>query len=950
MPRVIQFEGRLIEVPDDATDEEVAEILSAYPPSSGGESATQATQAPQTPAWQRGLDYADDTGAIVLRNMRRGLSAVLGLPVDAVNAGLGALGVPVSEEPFLGSAMIDKALGAPAQATAAVVGADTQRAAEGPTPQDAFQRVAGRTGYEIGAGLLPVGGAIVGGARLGVQGARALQKRGTVQGLAGQAFEAGATNPVGLAGREMRYAGGAGIGAGLANEAAGNPQHGDNFWSDFLGSMAGVAGTAAVGRLGGAAKNVAGAVTGDPRFMDDVAGEEVAARIISHSSDMAGPIARGETVDTTPLVTKLRRPAPIEEAVPGYQANIGDRTQDPGLYTLAYNADTLLPGAANVRRVANNAAVDRRMNELDPGGDPAQFRAALEANRDARIAEAERAAEQQRRRFEEAALAARPVLADATARGSSARSALADVYAAERERIRQAFAPIDEAQFPISVRPLAEGFAEVQQRLPLNDQARFLPSEVNVAARLGEAEQAPLREVTALRSGLSDDIRTAEAAGEAQRARVARQFRGTIDEFLEQNMPPELREAYQAANAVRRDVADRFERPGTAIQRTLQQREGGGYALDDSAVTPQFVQTDQGRINDFRAAMREAGNDPRLRNALADEVLADVQRSGLLDRPDALRKYLGERNIFLSEFPELRQKLEAAAEASEAARAASRAAETTRRDLTTPGRTAQATYLKYGDEATVDAVRAIMSSAKPRDAVRELLEAAGNSPEARRNARSALWEVVKRQKFSAPDMAGQERWNPRKLKGLFDDPKVAAVAEELWKDNPEDLAAIKQVVSALAGAEGSVRARAPNASGTAQTIYGRFDPALTPASLASRGRSVSRNQMSLPIAIIDVTSTYLRRKSAQVQSRAIDTLTAAVVNNPGLAADLLEEYNPATWAAKRRMILQKYGVRATQVLNVIDEALNDDPVMDAVTEPPEPMTITVRPRRTGDGR
>ena len=49
--------------------------------------------------------------------------------------------------------------------------------------------------------------------------------------------------------------------------------------------------------------------------------------------------------------------------------------------------------------------------------------------------------------------------------------------------------------------------------------------------------------------------------------------------------------------------------------------------------------------------------------------------------------------------------------------------------------------------------------------------------------------------------------------------------------------------------------------------------------------------------------------------------------------DLLEEYNPATYAAKRRMITQRYGVRATQVLNLLDEAhaAEGDPVMDAVT-------------------
>lgn len=68
-----------------------------------------------------------------------------------------------------------------------------------------------------------------------------------------------------------------------------------------------------------------------------------------------------------------------------------------------------------------------------------------------------------------------------------------------------------------------------------------------------------------------------------------------------------------------------------------------------------------------------------------------------------------------------------------------------------------------------------------------------------------------------------------------------------------------------------------------------------------------------------------------MQARAIDQMTSAVVNNPGLAADLLEKYNPVDWAAKRRMITQKYGVRVTQALNVLDNAHDQDDVRDAIT-------------------
>lgn len=129
--------------------------------------------------------------------------------------------------------------------------------------------------------------------------------------------------------------------------------------------------------------------------------------------------------------------------------------------------------------------------------------------------------------------------------------------------------------------------------------------------------------------------------------------------------------------------------------------------------------------------------------------------------------------------------------------------------------------------------------------------------------------------------------------------------------------------------EGSTRTRAAGSSGTAQALSGKFEPSLTAGSIASRVRSVKRGVLSVHVALIDGAATWLRGRSAKVQSRAIDTLASSVANNPGLAADLLEKFNPADFAAKRRMITQKYGVRATQLLNLIDESRFEDVTVDA---------------------
>ena len=143
----------------------------------------------------------------------------------------------------------------------------------------------------------------------------------------------------------------------------------------------------------GAGGNLISAATGSPKFVDEVAGREVADRMSTIRPQMADMAARtGGTLDTTNLAAQLRQPASIEEAVPGYQANIGDRSRDPGLATFAYNQDAVSPGAANARRSPQRGRSERTYGDLGVRGDHSQFRADLEASRDASLAGEDNAA------------------------------------------------------------------------------------------------------------------------------------------------------------------------------------------------------------------------------------------------------------------------------------------------------------------------------------------------------------------------------------------------------------------------------------------------------------------------------------------------------------------------------------------------------------------------------
>ena len=966
------FDGTVLEFPDGTDPQVIQKVVKAQTAqrkqaatTTASDPAASAPAAPAEPGW---MDTAGGYAASLFDGVRQGVAMVAGAPVDLMNNSPRLLNVlpgvegvgPISENPIGGRDSIDTLL------RVGGLVPDYQ-------PRSGGERIVNRVGEEIGATVVPTAGVIGRASSTTPQVVNQMvsNPRTVMEGVKGMFLKPAQVDPVGLMRREATYAAGAGAGAGLANEVAGENQ---GAVSDLVGSLLGTGATAVAGGLLGGLRNIYAGATGKPAYMDDVAGQAVADRLIDNSSQMQQQYARTGTVDTEQLAAALRRPAAVEEAVPGYRADIGDRTLDPGLSTFARNANGVSPGARTERLVANNNAINERMAGIAPDGDASRLRVDVQSGVDRQIADALTAQDAARAEFDGVAQTVQPGMPDATARGSVMRSALADSYSAAQEGVRAQYGALDSRATLMDPAPLVETAKGVDVNLAPNDAKRFRPVEASTIQEMMPGDRAPLRDtglvnefnrpifaenatapanpgnlpampgevigrpgttvplsdITAIRTGLTDDLRAAQAAGNTQQARVLGQYVEAIDGYLDENLPPALKAALDDARAARRDVGERFERPGTALEAILAKREGGGYAMDDSAIGPRLTPTDQGRVTDFGAAWREAGADPRFREGLMDEVKSQVVSRGLLDKPDALGKYLADRQIVLADFPELRANLERAGVAkADLVKAETAAAETQKR-LTTPGRSAPATYLKYGPEASGDAIRAVISDPKPVDAAKELL-ATANTPTARADLRAALWEEVKRKgAASADDATGQRRWNGKALRSLFEDPKFSAVAEELWSDNPQDLADIKTVFGVLASAEGS--GRTVVGSGTAQSLTGKFDPALSTASIASRARSVNRGQLSPTIAVVDVLGTWLRGKSAQVQSRAIDQLTSAVVNNPGLAADLLLKYNPADAAARRAMLTQKYGMRVGTLLNVLEEAEDEDPVLDAVRE------------------
>lgn len=104
-------------------------------------------------------------------------------------------------------------------------------------------------------------------------------------------------------------------------------------------------------------------------------------------------------------------------------------------------------------------------------------------------------------------------------------------------------------------------------------------------------------------------------------------------------------------------------------------------------------------------------------------------------------------------------------------------------------------------------------------------------------------------------------------------------------------------------------------------MQGKDDPALTATSVASTLRSVQRGQMSKPIAGIHLLAGWVRGRSAKVQAAVINELMTKAMDDPKLAAELQRKHNPYSTQVMGPRMLRKWGLRAPQLANIVNEEL-----------------------------
>lgn len=888
------------------------------------------------------LDYADNTGAIAADRMREGASNLAGLPVELINISpmlanlFGAENGPMSDYPIGGMEFMNdltKGFGAVPDA---------------PQPADPFQTVVGRVGEEVGGTMLPVGGILAKAMSMGLPAVR----RGS--SLTKMFLEQAAVDPAKFIGKETGAAVAAGTGAGIANTMVDRDTTGGRA-ADLGGAMAGVGiGSVATG-LSGGIKDLFAAATGSPKYSSDIVRQNAADTLI-RNSDVLGaqvdPMNPNVPIDTQALADLVMRGSAAEGVIPGFKASTADRAGDFGLASLE-NARSKGDNAGRfrARQDANTTAIDQRLQDVAPTESPAVFRTALDDERDRQLVDAANATGSAQTDFERYIQTLVPQM-DAEARGAAVRGGVVNAERAARESENMAWeatrgAQVDPAPLADTLDATREGLTMArQQAIAGAEQTINIPRALSTPAGDIPAGPVDVAELNDVRSALLTQQREARSAGDRNRVEALGRFIEDINGYLGSDaVPADVRAATENARAVSANVNERFNRPNDPLAATLSSREGRPD-LPDSAVAKTFVQPDSGQASNIDRLLAETDLSSQgrpVREALRDEIVAGIDKNQMAGDPRRLDAYLNNFSRVFDRFPDLREEIRGAADAGRAFNAASAAEDTLRRTLgttdgTVPGRGAVAEYLRFGNERAETAMNNVVNAADPARAIDDLLTFVGDEPRAVEGARRAFWQVMERtarSKNAAFETAdGIEPWMPKKWRTFLDEPKVVAVMDRLYRENPEHAQTLRDIANALQGVQTGAKAgNAINPSGSAQQL--RNGP-ITLAEAQAKFIDVQRGRLNPLYAVTYLAGKIAHRLVSKQAERAYGRLLDEALLNPEVASALLKAENPANRAALQRaakgwQVYEAAGL--TELLSQLgDEPApeDDDPVISAV--------------------
>ncbi|MFA5897854.1 MAG: hypothetical protein WC829_01950 [Hyphomicrobium sp.] len=972
MARIIEFEGRQIEVPDDATDEEIGQIL-------GGEAAAPvpatpaidpATAASQQPAakeeswgWRvgtEGLQYLGGLADQAVRGAANGVVGIAALPQtasqinrDVSKWGLDKAGIP---HEFGGVDVVDLltsnadnmpsyegmtgALDTGNNAIADTLGVERPRA----EPDNTGERYVNKIGEFLGGAILPEAGMLATAERMGLSAVRQMPS-----GFLRNMLETRAVNPGRAIADETVANVAAGTGAATANSLV-EPDSPVGGIAELFGAVGGV-GLTGVARAGKEAlANLWNAWTENPEYASQIVNEKVTDQLVRNSNIMSSqvdPTDLSKPLDTQELVDAIRSPSNIDRVIPGFQPTTADRAGDAGLALLEGARAHSNPQAYAARTDANANAVEDVFSGMAPKESPGTFRAALESEMDRRIKEAisgeAMAAQDAGRAMERVTPSLSP-----DERGSTIRNVLEENKAAAEQKARAAYDNVPDKM--VDPRGLTEAIDQTNAGLTVTERDLAPQSKLQGVAALGRGgedetvsailgpdgnpivkpatppDQISLREAGTLRSELGRMKAAAASDWKAERggnnaARVINQFQEQVDAFIGKNLTPEENAALDEAKAALKQMKDDFTRQGDPVAEALVQNNGGQYRVRDSMVGRKFIEP-QALEGLFKRA-----NSPQVRDAMKQELLG----RGKLDTPERIAAFKEQYAPQLAKFPELVADLDAAAgslaKASEAAAA--------RTDMErTMARSPAGKYVTYGDENAKKAIDNVMAGPDPVKTVDELLATVGDDQPALEGFKAAFWKKldadVRSKNAKAETKSGVMPVGGQKLIRFLDDPVVKGVMERLYRDDPEHLANLRELGEALKTVNtGKSVSSAANPSGTALLQKGE---GITAAEIGSKLYQAKLGRISYGYIGAYLAQKLARGMVSSQNKAAFDMLLDKAVLDPETAAMLLKENNPANRAAMARLTKTWAASEAKSVMNLMAEDDSEDgAVKDAIT-------------------
>lgn len=845
---------------------------------------------------REGLAAIPDLGVAAINNAPRLLNALPGV------SGVG----PISDKPVTFSDM----LAAPVEGVRSLFG----MTAKEPAPANMTERFAKRIGVEAGAAALPVGAVMT----KANQGAQAVRESGALMRALG--LEKAAVSPTAYLRGEGAMSTAAGAGAATVNEATRLAGYKEGSGVQQAGDLAGAIGGVGVASLargaGPVLSNVIGAATGNEK----IAGQVVADGVVDAIMKAAGETVGG---DSRNLVNAIQGGPRVSDVIPGFQDTLATRTKNAGLSALELSRQTGPNAGEFILRADSNArAVDRAVESTAPTGRTADLRGSLENRRDAVTGYV---ADLRGQADNEAAAATAPLAPTSTVqdRGNIIRAEIKDAKGAARANTKAAYDAVDDLQnVPLRSSDLIDAIDRGTKGLTVIER-RFLPEtdlkRLRDFAESAEGQTVTLAEADSLRQELRRMQTAALADNNAERGgrnagRVIGRLADEIDGLVTANLTPEQSAKFTAARKAAFDEKQTFDRAGNPLSAADSRYIGGAPRVSDERLARSFA--DPQAMQTLFASV----DTPAARAAVKDEILSRAR----LETPEGVRTFINEYGQQIGRFPGLRAELETAFETRAAQKMAGDYESDVMKAIGPQGRSAVAKYLEYGDENAHKAIRTVINAKDPARAADELLSFVGNDAKAVSGAQKAVWDVMETKAKGGE----QGRWNPALMKRFLSDPGNAAVLERIYKDNPEHLTNVRNIIDAAE----SVNLRSGDRAAAVRNAMKKDEPGLRMESVQSGLWAVERGQVSPVFFATRLVGLWARRAIGKQQADAFQNAVDRALRDPEWAALLLKENNPANRAALKSGARAWMGNQAATLGELLVDESDDEKLKRRIME------------------